>query len=248
MGTFLHEPAIVRPTKTKQTPDIGPVSVLAATRPDLQILRDLASLTKKMSRNLFTGKLYIGPEETGRLSVAGPFVGAPYGVMLLETLIEWGARRIIFWGWCGAISKSVQIGDIIIPTGAMIDEGTSRHYQASQDGISRPSRVMVQKIRRACHKAATDVHEGLIWTTDAVFRETAEKVLFYQSKDVLAVEMELSALFTVAAFHQVDIGGILVVSDGLSNLTWEPGFKSQRFKAGRMAAGEAVYSICKELS
>jgi len=248
MDSFLHEPAIVRPVKNKHSAGIGPVSVLVATQPDVKILRDLTSLTKEKSRTLFTGKLYIGPEETGCFSVAGPFVGAPYGAMLLETLIEWGARRIIFWGWCGAISKSVQNGDIIIPTGAMIDEGTSKHYQTNQEGISHPSQVMVEAIRTALNNAATDVHEGLIWTTDAVFRETSEKVLFYQSKDVLAVEMELSALFTVAAFHQVDIGGILVVSDELSHLTWKPGFKSKRFKEGRMAAGEAVCSICKELS
>jgi purine-nucleoside phosphorylase len=248
MDTFLHEPAIVRPVKTKQSPDIGPVSVLASTRPDVEILRDLAALTKEMSRNLFTGKLYIGSETTGRLSVAGPVVGAPYGVMLLETLIEWGARRIIFWGWCGAISRSVKIGDIVVPTGAVIDEGTSKHYQTDRDGISKPSGVMAQKIAKALDSAATDVHEGLIWTTDAVFRETSEKVLFHQSKNVLAVDMELSALFTVAAYRQVDIGGILVVSDELSHLTWKPGFKSQRFKQGRMAAGEAVYSICRELS
>jgi purine-nucleoside phosphorylase len=248
MDTFLHEPAIVRPVKNKHSPDIGPVSVLVATQPDMKILRDLASLNKETSRNLFTGKLYVGPEETGCLSVAGPFVGAPYGAMLLETLIEWGARRIIFWGWCGAISKSVHNGDIVIPTGAMIDEGTSRHYQTDQEGISRPSRVMVEKIRTAFNNEATDVHEGLVWTTDAVFRETNEKVLFYQSKNVLAVEMELSALFTVAGFHQVDIGGVLVVSDELSHLSWKPGFSSKRFKEGRMAAGKAVYSLCKELS
>jgi purine-nucleoside phosphorylase len=248
MDTFLREPAIVRPVKTPHSPDIGPVSVLVSTRPDIKILRDLAALTTSMSRDLFTGKLYIGPEAAGRFSVAGPFVGAPYGVMLLETLIEWGARRIIFWGWCGAISGSVRIGDIIIPTGAVIDEGTSRHYQANPNGISRPSRMMVQKIGQALGRTAADVHEGLIWTTDAVFRETEEKVLFHQSKNVLAVEMELSALFTVAAFHQVDIGGILVVSDEVSQLNWKPGFASERFKKGRAAAGEAVYSISRELS
>ena len=138
-NTFLREPAIVRPIKGKQSPDIGPVSILVATQPDINIMRKLASLSEEMSRNLFTGKLYVGTDRADHLSLAGPFVGAPYGVMLLETLIAWGASRFIFWGWCGAISTRVQVGDIIIPTGAMIDEGTSRHYQKNQEGISRPS-------------------------------------------------------------------------------------------------------------
>jgi purine-nucleoside phosphorylase len=236
------------PVKGKQSPEIGPVSVLAATQPDINLLRNLASLTAEMSHNLFAGKIYVKTETVEQFSLAGPFVGAPYGVMFLETLIAWGARRIIFWGWCGAISKSVQTGDVIIPTGAIIDEGTSKHYRENREGISTPTPVMVQSIRTALGKSETDVHEGLVWTTDAVFRETREKVLFYQSKDVLAVEMELSALFTVAAFHQVDIGGILVVSDELSQLSWKPGFKSERFKMGRQVAAKAVHSICKERS
>lgn len=248
MDTFLREPAIVRPVKGKQSPDVGRISVLAATQPDIKELRTRASLTDPMSRNLFTAKLYMGAETGGRFSLAGPFVGAPYGVMILETLIEWGARRFIFWGWCGAVNKHVQVGDIVIPTGAIIDEGTSRHYQKNEEGISRPSPAMVHAIRAALCDAEPQVHEGLIWTTDAVFRETRDKVLFHQSKGAVAVEMELSALFTVAAFHQVDIGGILVVSDELSELTWKPGFKNERFKMGRMAAAEAVYSVCKELS
>jgi len=48
--------------------------------------------------------------------VVGPFVGAPYAAMLLETLIAWDVEKIIFFGWCGAISHDVKIGDIIIPT------------------------------------------------------------------------------------------------------------------------------------
>lgn len=207
-----------------------------------------ASFTAENSRPLYNGKLYTASEALGCFTVVGPFVGAPYAVMLLETLIGWGARRFVFWGWCGAVFEDVRIGDIIIPTGAMIDEGTSRHYRENQEGISRPSPEMVRRIRGALGASAAGVHEGLIWTTDAVFRETKEKVLFYQSKGVLAVEMELSALFTVAAFHGVELGGILVVSDELSQLTWKPGFKSPQFKAARMAAGNAVFSICRELS
>ena len=70
----------------------------------------------------------------GNFSITGPFIGAPYAAMLLETLIAWGARRIIFLGWCGAVAEEVKIGDIILPTAALIDEGTSGHYSAPVNG------------------------------------------------------------------------------------------------------------------
>ena len=242
------DPPIVKPFRSKHTPDIGLVAAMVATRPDIGMLRDMSSAGDEISRNLFTGKLYIASGASSRFSMTGPLVGAPYAAMILETLIAWGARQFIFWGWCGAVSPDTCIGDIILPTAAMIDEGTSRHYLETGEEISRPSSEMTAKIRGALSTKDVNWHEGVIWTTDGVFRETREKVLYYQSKGALAVEMEMSALFTVAAFHRVDIGGILVVSDDVSGLTWRPGFKSERFKAGRVAAGEAVRAILKELS
>ena len=43
---------------------------------------------------------------------AGPYVGAPYGVMILESLIAKGAEKIIVLGWCGSLTQEISIGDI----------------------------------------------------------------------------------------------------------------------------------------
>ncbi len=179
--------------------------------------------------------------------MVGPFVGAPYAAMLLETIIAWGVERIIFFGWCGAISHDVKIGDIIIPTSATIDEGTSKHYHQVDD-ISRPSSYIQKNTKEALIKAGLCFHEGIVWSTDAIYRETCEKVKYYQQKDILAVEMELSALFTVAKFRNVQMGGILVVSDELSTLTWRPGFREQRFKESRMSVVKEIKALCNLLN
>ena len=121
--------AVVNPQKTKNSPDIGSVAVMAATRPDLIYLSELFHFSKDDYQRLYLSRLYFDRNNPGGPSVTGPFVGAPYAVMLLENLIAWGARQIIFIGWCGAISDQVNIGDIILPTSIYIDEGTSRHYQ-----------------------------------------------------------------------------------------------------------------------
>jgi purine-nucleoside phosphorylase len=69
----------------------------------------------------------------------------------------------------------------------------------------------------------------------------------YQQQGVLAVEMEISALYSVAQFRQVELGGILVVSDELSSFKWRPGFKNQRFVAGRKTACRMVKQSCRQL-
>jgi purine-nucleoside phosphorylase len=97
------------------------------------------------------------------------------------------------------------------------------------------------------NKNQIDFHAGAIWTTDAVYRETREKVESYQKQGVLAVEMEVSALFSVARFRQVELGAMLVVSDELSALKWRPGFKDKRFVAGRKIACRMVKEACQQL-
>jgi len=234
---------IVIPVKGKNSPNLGPVAVMVSSQTDLSLFCSQTDIDEKKHRNLFVSRLYVGDTAETGFSVVGPFVGAPYAVMLLETLIAWGVKRIVFFGWCGAISHDVKIGDIIIPTGAIIDEGTSKHYRQIDDGVSRPSSNILKNTKEALIKTGLAFREGIVWSTDAIYRETCEKVIYYQGKDVLAVEMELSALFTVGKFRDVQVGGILVVSDELSTLTWRPGFREQQFKESRKAVVEVIKEI-----
>jgi uridine phosphorylase len=220
---------------------------MAATTPDFQLLKGLMAFEDQDSRHLYTANLAVGSGRSSGMSLCGPFIGAPCGAMILETLITWGVTRIVFMGWCGAISKNVHIGDMIIPTGALVDEGTSLHYQQKTMNLVTPSNHILNKTRQSMDSARMTYHEGLVWTIDAAFRETREAVQCFQKRGILAVEMELSALFSVGLFYGVDVGGLLVVSDELSSLTWKPGFKSDRFKLGRENTAEIIKKLCEGL-
>ncbi|MDM8551357.1 nucleoside phosphorylase [Desulfobacterales bacterium HSG2] len=239
--------AIINPVKGKSAPDLAPVTVMTSSQSDLDLLCDLSGLCDSHFKNLMMSRIYPGYDNYIDFSVAGPVVGAPYAVMLLESLIVWGAQKIIFWGWCGAISPQVKIGDIIVPTGAIIDEGTSKHYHADENEIAKPSDRVAEKTKAVLRESNLAFHEGVVWSTDAIYRETCEKVEHFQAKDVLAVEMEMSALFTVGKFRNVEVGGILVVSDELSALQWNIGFKDKRFKQSRMAVAEGIDHLCQKL-
>jgi uridine phosphorylase len=237
--------AIVNPVKKHSSPDPGDLSVLVATGVDLFSLCRLMDFEKGDSTDLFISRLYIENRPKPTFSLTGPLIGAPYAVMLAETLIAWGAHKLLLWGWCGAISPEVRIGDIIVPSIAHIDEGTSPNY-LDHDRFEVESNSLFQhEIKSALTAAELGFHEGAVWSTDAIFRETVEKVEYYQRQNVLAVEMESSALFSVGHFRQIQVGAILVVSDELSDFTWKPGFKSRRFKSSREAICRVIHRLCR---
>jgi len=225
------------------------VAIMIATGADFDLLKKDLPLNGDHCRSLYYSRLYLS--DPSNVAVVGPMLGAPYAVMLLETLIAWGVRKVIFLGWCGAVGHQVKIGDILIPTGAIVDEGTSKHYSHHKSKPDNPrpepSGEILAKIDAACESLAVSFHHGRVWTTDAVYRETGEKIRYYQKRDVLAVDMETSALFSVAHFRKVALGGILVVSDELSTLQWKPGFNSASFKQGRKAAFKMVKRLCQML-
>lgn len=228
---------IVQPIVTPNSPRTGPLGVLSATRTDLPALTAALELGDRRPGSLYMSQLYIRDDG---IFLSGPLMGAPYAVMILETLAAWGARQIIFLGWCGAISSALSIGDVIVPSLAWIDEGTSRAYTPEPGPTARPSMPLTRSITDLLKKESIAFHQGAIWTTDAIFRETPQKVTHFQNKGVLAVEMELSALFTVSAFLGVALSAILVVSDDLSSLSWKHGFKDKRFIETRRKLAGAV--------
>jgi len=241
------EDAIIFPKRGKGSPHLGPVAVIAGTETDLSQLRKLLGFDSDAYRKLFTSRLYPSDSIAGGISLTGPAVGAPYAVMLLEMLIAWGAKKIIFLGWCGSISEKVKIGDIIVATSAIVDEGTSRHYQDNDACRTHPAKSLLTVLDNALRQKRVNFHKGAIWTTDAIYRETGEKVKCLQRQKAIGVEMEISALFTVAKFRGVDVGALAVVSDELASFKWRPGFKTDRFKHGRMAACTVIKDVCRKL-
>lgn len=241
------EDAIIFPKKGKKSPRLGPVAVMAGTETDLVLLCHLLDFEPGAHHNLFTSRLYVSNPSTSGPSLSGPFVGAPYATMVLENLIAWGARKILFLGWCGSISKKLKIGDIIVPSAAIIDEGTSRHYQNDDPPLSYPSERMITRLKAELNQNKIPFHSGAVWSTDAIYRETRKRVEYYQRQEAIAVEMETSALFTVARFRRVDLGAMVVVSDELDSFKWRPGFKMDEFKRGRSAACKVIKDLCQKM-
>ncbi len=173
--------------------------------------------------------------------MAGPFIGAPFAAILLESLIAWNVREILFFGWCGAISKEVHIGDIIVPDRSFMDDGTSRGYTDGTRDAAVPAAGLQSRVKTLLVNHNLAFHEGPVWSTDAIFRETPEKVMGFRKKGALAVDMEAAAVFSVGNFRNVDVGCILVVSDEMKDLKWRPGFTHKAFKKQRQQIADLIF-------
>ncbi|MBS7618434.1 hypothetical protein KEJ25_07530, partial [Candidatus Bathyarchaeota archaeon] len=141
------------------------------------------------TRGFFTAKDGLG--------IFYSYFGAPASVLLAEALIISGVKRLVIFGEAGAIHPKMKIGDILVPTFAIREEGTSYHYLPY--GVSaKPSQKLLKKLKHLLDETGFTYEEGGVWTTDAPLRETRQKVLTYGGLRVLAVDMECSALFAVS--------------------------------------------------
>jgi uridine phosphorylase len=167
----------------------------------------------------------------GWIAVQSPY-GAPGTIMLLEELVAFGVRHAVFLGYCGAIREEVAIGDIILPTEAIREEGTSYHYLPKGEK-TLPDPKVQGKLVDGMSRTGLSFRQGRVWTTDAPYREAPEKIRRYGREGVLGVEMEMAAAFAFGKARGVSVGAVLVVSDKVSEKEWQIGFFSPKIKLTR---------------
>jgi len=146
-----------------------------------------------------------------------PGIGAPSLVFIIEELIACGGKTFLLIGFAGSLQKHVNIGDFVVGTSAIRDEGTSYHYLARDVRVSA-SKELTDVLMKCCNKHGVKFHSGTVWTTDAPYRETRRKVLRHQRQGVLCVEMETAALFSLAVYRGVKAGSLLRISDSIAEL------------------------------
>ena len=239
---------IIRPLKGRRDPQLGPDALMVMIPTGLKHLVRKAKAVEVPFSDTPLYELYRTKKEPGpAITLAGPFMGAPHAVIALEKLIVLGARRILVLGWCGSLQPDLKIGGLVIPDRAISEEGTSQHYPLP-NGAPRSDSGLNRMLEISLKGQGFTFTKGEIWTIDAIYRETPEKVKAYQEKGVLAVEMEISALLTVAAYRSVSLTGLLVVSDELFDLKWRPGFSNPRLKENTRLAGELLLRLSENLA
>ena len=166
-----------------------------------------------------------------------PFFGAPAATIALELAISAGVSKVITVGEAGSINKVVRIGDCVIPTWGIREEGVSYHYMPP-DYMPKPSSQFLAKIKNTLNniRLKASFHFGGVWTTDAIFRETLDKIAEYSRVGVLCVDMETTALMSIAEYRGIDLVVILAISDELYDGVWRSGWGSRKLSTAEREA------------
>ena len=189
----------------------------------------------KMLKEIIPGRSVRGLSCSSRLTnnnvlICGNMgIGAPAAVDLLEQLVAVGIKRIITLGTAGALHHSLDIGDILLCTGAYPDEGTSGHY-FKDPGFAKSSSVLAEETAHFFNKKGVIFKTGKAWTTDAPFRETSEKLQHFVSLGADVVEMEASALYHVASYRNIDLLAVFMIGDSIAGGIWKPAFSDPKVR------------------
>lgn len=158
---------------------------------------------------------YTGTWNGTPVSVQGSGMGQPsMAIYANELFKDYDVASIIRVGSCGALTEKVAIRDVVIASGACTDSAKNTHRFGGYDYAP----VADFGLLRAAYDAASEMpevttHVGLIFSSDSFYSPRPELMKAQVDHGVLAVEMEASALYTLAAQYGRRALAICTVSD-----------------------------------
>ena len=220
---------------------VCPARVIILYEPNLFASLRQAADARPAGGRVMSGLFLLG-RTADRVGVLGGFgYGAPIAAQRLENLIALGASGFVSLGAAGGLQPDLSVGDLVLCTGAVRDEGVSHHYLPTDAAVT-PDPALTQALGAALASRGV-VRSGMTWTIDAPYRETVAEVKHYQDAGVLTVEMEAAALFAVATVRRVPIASAFSISDLLTRMTWEPRFDAPELHGGLAALADAAISV-----
>jgi purine-nucleoside phosphorylase len=156
---------------------------------------------------------YTGTWEGRRVSVQGSGMGQPsLAIYANELFTEYGVQSIVRVGSCGGLTEKVALRDIVIASGACTDSSMNRvRFEGLDYAPVADWRLLSAAVTAAGER--DDVHVGLIFSGDSFYPARPELMKRMVEHGVLAIEMEASALYTIAAGHGRRALAICTVSD-----------------------------------
>lgn len=157
---------------------------------------------------------FTGTYKGTRVSVQGTGMGVPsISIYVNELIREYGVKQLIRVGTCGGIQKDIRVRDVIIAMTSCTDSNMNRQTFPGFDFAPCADFELLKKAYDTGVERGLSVRVGNILTSDVFYRDNMDMVKKLGEHGVLAVEMETTALYTLAAKHQAQALSILTVSD-----------------------------------
>lgn len=157
---------------------------------------------------------YTGTYKGKRVSVQGTGMGVPsISIYVNELMQSYDVQNLIRVGTCGAIQEDIKVRDVILAMSASSDSQTNRLLFNQIDFAPTANFDLLHKAFQVATERNLSVKVGNIFTSDSFYRESMDLYKKLASYQVLAVEMESSALYTLAAKYKRNALSVLTVSD-----------------------------------
>jgi len=158
---------------------------------------------------------YTGTVNGRPISVQTSGMGAPSLAIVVEELLRLGARKLVRVGTSGALRTTIRLGDLIIATASSPTDGTTQAFMRGKPYAPAPDFALTQALVRAAERLGVPFHVGPIATLDVFshYHPDPDFVRPWRDAGAIAVEMEASALFYLAAARGVQAACLGVAVD-----------------------------------
>jgi purine-nucleoside phosphorylase len=157
---------------------------------------------------------YTGTYKGKRISVQGTGMGIPSISIYTEELIrDYGVKTLMRVGSCGSVRKEIQLRDVILAMGSCTDSAVNRNRFAGRDFAPIADFGLLKTAYDVAEEKELPVHVGNVFTTDLFYHDDPDYWKKWAGYGILAIEMETTALYTLAAKYGVRALTILTVSD-----------------------------------
>ncbi|BBN98997.1 purine-nucleoside phosphorylase [Sporolactobacillus terrae] len=157
---------------------------------------------------------FTGSYKGKRISVQGTGMGIPsISIYVNELIRDYGVKKLIRVGTCGGVQKGIHVRDVILAMSATTDSAVNRGIFPEINFAPTADFSLLHKAYTVGKKLGVPLRAGNVLSADVFYRDSMELVKKLGEYGVLAVEMETSALYTLAAKYGVQALTVLTVSD-----------------------------------
>ena len=175
------------------------------------LFQDVQCYTQVRGMLGFTG-LYNGQ----RVSVQGTGMGLPsHSIYVNELIDSFGVKTLIRVGTCGSFQENIKLRDVVLAMSSCSESNFNRKTFKGMDFAPTADFDLLMKAYNHTTSKAKKVHVGSVLSADTFYNEDPEEWKLWARHGVLAVEMETSALYTIAARKKCRALSVLTVSDCL---------------------------------
>lgn len=166
----------------------------------------------KLTRIRVSGRVTVGDIGKLRLGIVDIGIGTPSASMMMEAIVRTKPEALVRAELCGGLEKEHRIGDIFVASGAIVGDGSGIAYFGSEEVVT-PHQPLTNLAIEILQGRGRTVHQGSIWTTDILMKQTSALLGGWAQKGASAVDMESTAILGIAGLEDVPAASLNCISD-----------------------------------